>query len=234
MRSALRVRSVDAEGNDARYLAAFGPETYSATLTGVNGSDVVFDASLENVEDGSYELVFEATKSGDYALDAKLGTSSVTKTRGETVTVVPGEVFPPVTTFRPSFAEGGPTPAEGSPAGTPIVFVVEARDHFGNLHVDGDEGFELSVTAPSGAVAVRFAAEGGAASVTRNASTMTATKTLPLATDGVDGTYAANFTPYTAGAYVVDLKHAGSGVEAMDARVRAKRRSGRRDGVGDD
>jgi hypothetical protein len=109
VRSALRVRSVDAEGNDARYLAAFGPETYSATLTGVNGSDVVFDASLENVEDGSYELVFEATKSGDYALDAKLGTSSVTKTRGETVTVVPGEVFPPVTTFRPSFAEGGPT-----------------------------------------------------------------------------------------------------------------------------
>jgi len=219
VRSALRVRSVDAEGNDARYLAAFGPETYSATLTGVNGSDVVFDASLENVEDGSYELVFEATTSGDYALDAKLGTSSVTKTRGETVTVVPGEVFPPVTTFRPSFAEGGPTPAEGSPAGTPIVFVVEARDHFGNLHVDGDEGFELSVTAPSGAVAVRFAAEGGAASVTRNASTMTATKTLPLATDGVDGTYAANFTPYTAGAYVVDLKHAGSGVEAMDARA---------------
>ena len=229
VRSALRVRSVDGEGNDARYAPAFGPETYAAFLTRVADStagrsarrESRFDASLDDAKDGSYELVFEATSVGEFYLNATLGTASVSKLRGETVVVVPGEVFPPATTFAPSFEDGGPTPAAGSPAGTPIAFVVEARDHFGNLHVDGDEGFELRVTAPAGAVAVGFAAEGGAAAVEENADdTTTAAKTLPFAKDGANaGTYAASFTPYTVGAYVVDLKHAGSGVEAMDARA---------------
>ena len=234
VRSALRVRSVDREGNDARYVAAFGPEAYAATLVGARGtaeSETVFDASLDDARDGSYELVFEATRSGDFTLNATLGTHAISKLQGETVTVVPGEVFPPVTTFAPSVADGGPTPA-ASPAGTPVAFVVEARDHFGNLHTDGDEGFELSVTAPAGATAVGFASEGGVAVVVENADgSTTATKTLPrgvnaasanaanAANDASSGTYAATFTPYTAGAYLVDVRHAGSGVEAMDARV---------------
>ena len=109
VRSALRVRSVDREGNDARYVAAFGPEAYAATLVGARGTAVeavAFDASLDDARDGSYELVFEATRSGNFTLDATLGTHSISKLQGETVTVVPGEVFPPVTTFAPSVADG--------------------------------------------------------------------------------------------------------------------------------
>ena len=228
VRSALRVRSVDREGNDARYVAAFGPEAYAATLVGARGTAVeavAFDASLDDARDGSYELVFEATRSGNFTLDATLGTHSISKLQGETVTVVPGEVFPPVTTFAPSVADGGPTPA-ASPAGTPVAFVVEARDHFGNLHADGDEGFELRVTAPAGATAVGFASEGGVAAVVPNADgSTTAAKTLPFnisanaANATSSGTYAANFTPYTKGTYFVDVRHVGSDVEAMDKRV---------------
>ena len=186
---------------------------------------VAFDASLDDARDGSYELVFEATRSGNFTLDATLGTHSISKLQGETVTVVPGEVFPPVTTFAPSVADGGPTPA-ASPAGTPVAFVVEARDHFGNLHADGDEGFELRVTAPAGATAVGFASEGGVAAVVENADgSTTAAKTLPFnisanaANATSSGTYAANFTPYTKGTYFVDVRHVGSDVEAMDKRV---------------
>ena len=129
-----------------------------------------------------------------------------------------------MTTVAPSVADRGPTRRRrrrGRPSPSSL-----ARDHFGNLHADGDEGFELRVTAPAGATAVGFASEGGVAAVVENADgSTTAAKTLPFnisanaANATSSGTYAANFTPYTKGTYFVDVRHVGSDVEAMDKRV---------------
>jgi hypothetical protein len=153
-RSSLVVRSFDKYGNAGRYVTATGPETYKAQMTGVN--QPVFNSTLLDSNDGSYELVFETTKTGVFGVSATLGGSLIASLTNETVFVQPGEVFPPLTTFTPGFEEGGPTPGTSS-AGTAIQWTLQARDSFGNKHTKRTgESFALAVTSPVGAAAVGF------------------------------------------------------------------------------
>ena len=221
VRSSVLVRSMDAYKNDAKYMTWFGPETYRSTLTGTT-STTTFYSSLTDIQDGSYELVFEATESGVFDLSATLGDVTIQKLAGETVTVAPGEVFPPLTTFVPGFHEDGPTP-DTSPAGTAIEFTIQARDHFSNLHTVGDEFYTLTVTAPPGSTDVGFDDSSDAAVVTTGSDNkIIATKMIVsdgLSEDSTSGDYPCKFTPYTVGSYSVQVTHVGSGVNAMEKRT---------------
>ena len=239
-RSSLVVRSFDKYGNAGRYVTATGPETYKAQMTGVN--QPVFNSTLLDSNDGSYELVFETTKTGVFGVSATLGGSLIASLTNETVFVQPGEVFPPLTTFTPGFEEGGPTPGTSS-AGTAIQWTLQARDSFGNKHTKRTgESFALAVTSPVGAAAVGFDEHGNGSRLfgsivvyAANADTsVVATKTFTVEDDAfrvstdttvpygqlvTTGTYDMAFTPYVVGSYQVSVTHVGSGVLAMEPRT---------------